>query len=53
MTLNPPNLVKFKITDEEQNKEDMEPSMRKANAYIEIINKSHSHVLFKVKTTNI
>jgi hypothetical protein len=31
----------------------MKPSMRKANAFIEIINKSHSHVLFKVKTTNI
>ena len=45
VTLNPPNEVKFKIIDEDQQ---ASPDNIKAQAKIEIINKSKSAILFKV-----
>ena len=48
VTLNPPNEVKFKIAEEGASAEN-----KRANAVIQIINKSQSPILFKVKTTNI
>jgi len=51
VTLNPPNEVKFKIIEEERDASS--PDSVKAQAKIEIINKSKSAILFKVKTTNI
>lgn len=52
VTLNPPNLVKFRVSEDNLDGKDR-PELVKAEAFIEIINKSHSNVLFKVKTTNI
>ena len=49
VTLNPPNLVKFKIHDQQG----VEPKNTKGIAFLEIINKSNDVILFKVKTTNI
>ena len=49
VTLNPPNLVKFKIHDQAG----VEPKATKGIAFLEIINKSTDVILFKVKTTNI
>ena len=47
VTLNPPNEVKFKIT-EDVNDPSLDKSNIKASAKIEIINKSQSVILFKV-----
>lgn len=46
VTLNPPNEVKFKIIEED--KDLANPDNVKAQAKIEIINKSKSAILFKV-----
>lgn len=55
VTLNPPNLVKFKVVEEDLDSSDPTkgPDEALGCAYIEIINKSMSNILFKVKTTNI
>ena len=53
MTLNPPNEVKFKIYEEDPSKSSSEVDRPRAISKIQIINKSQSAVLFKVKTTKI
>ena len=57
VTLNPPNEVKFKFQNDDRTEMTQESQMeidnQKAIARIEIINKSKSAILFKVKTTNI
>lgn len=53
VTLNPPQEVKFKLIDQERLRATDTNNDVKAQANIEIINKSKSAILFKVKTTNI
>ena len=48
VTLNPPNEVKFKIIEEDPDKKTNDDKAR-ATAKIQIINKSKSAILFKVR----
>jgi hypothetical protein len=53
VTLNPPNEVKFKIVDEQeelQSSQNLKDGQKKAIAKIQIINKSQSAILFKVSS---